>query len=284
MKTSGCLKKSIYVFAAVVFMIMCLAVFGPLAEASQFGLVAEFSNVLVPTDNLNPGDVKTSVMTLSLEEADGYDISSLPAYIRSEIVSRTPSPNGGDLDERLLLTVRHESGDFVFEGHIGEFDENIYLGEVGKNDDMDLEFTIYLPGAETTNEYQGSSMRVKWIITAVYKEGSDDSDDSDESDDSDGGDSSESDEDDDGEDDDGEDQDKEEPKDNRDENEEAIPGAEPASRGGGRDDNANVETIEMEETIPAGLPNTGYFPGTVACLFGAAIALAGFRILVKNKK
>ncbi|SHI42264.1 hypothetical protein SAMN02745751_00314 [Dethiosulfatibacter aminovorans DSM 17477] len=288
MEFSGTEKEAALFFKIMLFIIICMVCFGMFeAEASEFGLIAEFSNVLAPTDNLNPGDVKSSVMTLKLEEVDGYDISSLPAYIRSEIISRDPGPGGGDLDEVLVLTVRKESGDVVYEGHLSGFDENIYLGEVYMDEGMDLEFTIYLPGEETTNEYQGSGLRVKWIITTQYSEsrddGSDDPDDSDDSDDSNHKDDDKKDE--------GSVDDMDESGNESEEDEgEDKSDSQHASRGESVervfDNSGDVreEVIEIEESIPAGLPRTGTFPKGILYSLGAVAVIGIIIKALKNNR
>ncbi|ANX01205.1 hypothetical protein CSTERLE_06290 [Thermoclostridium stercorarium subsp. leptospartum DSM 9219] len=134
------------------------------------GLRVELSGNPVPTGNLTPGDTKTSMMTISIEPESGA--SSLRVWIRSEIVESIPGKdvNGiiGNLDDRLILTVTHEDGRVLHNGPISKFNENILVGDIRKGEPVDLTFTVHLPGETTGNEYQGASLKVRWILTAQY--------------------------------------------------------------------------------------------------------------------
>jgi hypothetical protein len=138
------------------------------ADASEFGLKAEFSNILIPTDNLNPGDEKSSVMTISID-SENEAITSLPVWIKSKITSNNPGVNGGDLDEVLRLKIMNGSEE-VYSGRVSGFNSYVSLGNVGRNDSIDLDFYINLPGEETSNYYQGSSIRVIWLLSTMYDE------------------------------------------------------------------------------------------------------------------
>lgn len=134
------------------------------------GLRVKLSDDPVSTDNLNPGDTKSSVMTIYIDPAS--ETSSLRVWIRAEIVDYKlgKEVNGirGNLDDRLILTVTHENGKVLHNGPISKFNENVLVGDIRKGDPVDLTFTVHLPGETTGNEYQGASLKVKWIITAQY--------------------------------------------------------------------------------------------------------------------
>ena len=55
-----------------------------------------------------------------------------------------------------------------YNGSISKFNENVLIGDISEVT-VDLTFTVHLPGETTGNEYQGSSLTVKWIITAQYE-------------------------------------------------------------------------------------------------------------------
>jgi hypothetical protein len=138
------------------------------AEASEFGLKAEFSDILIPTDNLNPGDEKSSVMTISIE-SENNEITSLPVWIKSKITANNPGDNGGDLDEVLRLKVMKGSEE-IYSGRVRGFNSYVALGDVERDNPIDLDFYVNLPGEETTNYYQGSSIRVIWLLSTRYDE------------------------------------------------------------------------------------------------------------------
>lgn len=135
------------------------------------GLKVNVSDVLVSTDNLAPGDTKASTMTIYIDPES--NTSSLRVWIRSEIIESVlgKEVNGirGNLDDRLVLTVTHQDGKELHSGSISKFDKNVLVGDIQKGNPVDLTFTVHLPGEATGNEYQGASLKVRWIITAQYE-------------------------------------------------------------------------------------------------------------------
>lgn len=130
------------------------------------GLKVSIDEIPVQTDDLAPGDTKTSTMTIYIDPES--ETSSLPVWIRAEIVETVLGLYGGNLDDKLNLTVIHENGKVLHDGPVSKFNKNVEVGYVHKGEPVDLTFTIHLPGESTGNEYQGASMKVKWIITTQY--------------------------------------------------------------------------------------------------------------------
>jgi len=130
------------------------------------GLRVSVDEIPVQTDDLAPGDTKTSTMTIYIDPES--ETSSLPVWIRAEIVETVLGLYGGNLDDKLNLTVIHENGKVLHDGPVSKFNKNVEVGYVHKGEPVDLTFTIHLPGESTGNEYQGASMKVKWIITTQY--------------------------------------------------------------------------------------------------------------------
>jgi len=169
-------KSSKSILIAIMILIGCMAVGSINAYAVEVvgentGLRVKLSDIPVDTDNLNPGDTKTSTMTIYIDP--NSTTSSLRVWIRSEIVEnilgKEVNGNRGNLDDRLVLSVTHENGKVIHNGAISKFDKNVEVGYIQKGDPVDLTFTVHLPGETTGNEYQGASMKVKWIITAQYE-------------------------------------------------------------------------------------------------------------------
>lgn len=173
MKKRSCMK--IALITIIFLMVFCAAGINPVYATVEVvgdntGLRVKVSDVLVPTDNLNPGDTKTSTMTISIDPES--DTSSLRVWIRAEIIDTVlgKEVNGkrGNLDDRLVLTVTHENGNELHKGPISKFNKNVLVGDIRKGNPVELTFTVELPGDDTGNEYQGAALIVKWIITAQY--------------------------------------------------------------------------------------------------------------------
>lgn len=137
-------------------------------EGSNTGLTVRVDETLVPTDNLVPGDTKSSTMTISFIPASGIEASSLPVYLKAEISEKTLGKDGGDLDDKLELTITHENGTVLYKGSISGLSSAIKVGDIQRNDSINLTFTVHLPGEETDNAYQAASLKVKWIVITNY--------------------------------------------------------------------------------------------------------------------
>lgn len=128
---------------------------------SEHGLNVNLSNDLVPTDNLNPGDSKTSAMTVSMDSSQS---SSLPIYMKAEITATTLGLGGGNLDERIEFTLTNDQNDVLYKGPLSGFDEYIQIGSLSGGQSMELTFNIYLPGEATDNDYQAASVTTQWTV------------------------------------------------------------------------------------------------------------------------
>lgn len=160
----------------IMFLIYCIALGSTDAYAVEIvgentGLRVKLSDVLVNTDNLSPGDTKSSTMTIFIDPES--KTSSLRVWIRSEIIYNVlgKEVNGvrGNLDDKLVLTVTHENGKELHNGPISKFNKNVLVGDIRRGNPVNLTFTVHLPGRTTGNEYQGASLKVRWIVTAQYE-------------------------------------------------------------------------------------------------------------------
>ncbi|NLM09995.1 MAG: hypothetical protein GX213_04305, partial [Clostridiaceae bacterium] len=86
-KTKRDCKKAILILV-VLLAVFCMADINPIhaieVVGANTGLRVNVSDVLVPTDNLAPGDTKTSTMTISIDPES--NTSSLRVWIRAEII------------------------------------------------------------------------------------------------------------------------------------------------------------------------------------------------------
>lgn len=169
-KTGYCIKSILitFVFLAAFCVIGINPVYAIEVEGAYTGLKVSVSETLVPTDNLVPGDTKSSTMTISFVPESGIDASSLPVYLKAEITGKTLGKDGGDLDDKLELTITHENGTVLYKGSISGLSSAIKVGDIQRNDSINLTFTVHLPGEETDNAYQAASLKVKWIVITNY--------------------------------------------------------------------------------------------------------------------
>ena len=169
-KTGYCIKSILitFCFPGSLCVIGINPVYAIEVEGANTGLTVRVSETLVPTDNLVPGDTKSSTMTISFIPASGIDASSLPVWLKAEITGKTLGKGGGDLDDKLELTITHENGTVLYKGSISGLSSVVEVGRVEKNDSIDLTFTVHLPGEETDNAYQAASLKVKWIVITSY--------------------------------------------------------------------------------------------------------------------
>jgi len=169
-KTGYCIKSILITF--VFLAAFCVTGINPAyaieVEGAHTGLTVSVSETLMPTDNLVPGDTKSSTMKISFVPESGIEASSLPVYLKAEISEKTLGKGGGDLDDKLELTITHENGTVLYKGSISGLSSVVEVGRVEKNDSIDLTFTVHLPGEETGNAYQAASLKVKWIVITNY--------------------------------------------------------------------------------------------------------------------
>lgn len=169
-KTGYCIKSILITF--VFLAAFCVTGINPAyaieVEGAHTGLTVSVSETLMPTDNLVPGDTKSSTMKISFVPESGIEASSLPVYLKAEISEKTLGKGGGDLDDKLELTITHENGTVLYKGSISGLSSVVEVGRVEKNDSIDLTFTVHLPGEETDNAYQAASLKVKWIVITNY--------------------------------------------------------------------------------------------------------------------
>lgn len=125
------------------------------------GLVIEAPLDPEDTGDLNPGDKKHSRLKLTNNNSRAVTV-----YIRTVITDENTPQGGADLADGMSLAI--EDGDTVVcRGTFREAHDkgNISLGRMASGASKTLEFHTDLPGEETGNEYQGSSMKVKWVFT-----------------------------------------------------------------------------------------------------------------------
>ena len=207
--------------------------------------------------NMNPGD--TNEAKIDIYNSLEYRFQ---LFMRTERVSKAPSQGEADLFKQMVLTIQYD-GDEIYNGPMADFAQsNISLGFLHPGDHRELKAIVYLPGAETGNEFQGTSVEVRWIFIAEHRPDNppDDPDDLDDRDKSDRSDRPEN---------------PEEPEEILEISEEtpqAVPELE------------QPEIIEAEEEIPLMipiLPRTGVVPAALYYIMGSLLFAVGIRMKKK---
>ena len=117
---------------------------------------------LFDLSNLNPGDTKDAKIDIKNIRNVAFNLS-----MRTERMSDLPEPGEVDLFQQLIITV-YLDGVEIYTGPMKDFATgNIALGEFDPNDEKELKALVHLPGPGTGNEFQGSSLDVKWIFIAT---------------------------------------------------------------------------------------------------------------------
>lgn len=162
--------------AIILIILVSLCVLGivPQALAANYKIVGNANGLTIEavpfghnTGNLNPGDQKKSSLRLKNTNDD-----EIIVWIRTNITGRRKGPNGGDLAEVLHLLIKDGSRtitDDSFDGAAA--DEFVRIGTMDPGEEKLLEFTVTLPGPETGNEYQGSSIDANWTFRTQSESG-----------------------------------------------------------------------------------------------------------------
>jgi hypothetical protein len=170
-------KSAISILIALLFLTASVAIgsvnaYAIEVEGSETGLRVNASDVLVPTDNLGPGDTKTSSMTISLDRDSSVSENTLPVWMSAEIIENIPGKTfdgkKGNLDDKLEFTITHENGEMLYKGLANGLGKTIVLGRIAKGESFDINISVHLPGAATGNEYQAASIKVKWKVITMY--------------------------------------------------------------------------------------------------------------------
>ena len=125
----------------------------------ELGLHLENADTsLFDVQNMYPGDTETASMSVSNKGELLFT-----ADIRIE---RTGGTVGvGDLYEQLQLIIKY-MGEEIYNGPMDGF-SSYHLGTFQPGVSRPLDFLVHLPGPETGNEFQGSTLGIKLIFTAT---------------------------------------------------------------------------------------------------------------------
>ena len=130
-----------------------------IAIMNSLGLEVKVPHKTVDLANLNPGDSKATSLQVS-----NKGLNEIMVFIRTNILEET-TLRGGYLADKVNFSIKEEGNilaDDVLRG-VGNMG-NILIGTLKPGDSKTLDFSSYLPGTETGNEYQGAYMRVSWTF------------------------------------------------------------------------------------------------------------------------
>ena len=116
--------------------------------------------------NMNPGQRVTSKVTIKNTAKNPFEL-----YLRIERLTSVPTEGEPDLYKQIQLTITNR-GELIYIGTLYGFansENGISLGYFTPSQFSDLIAEVYLPGAETGNEFQGKNIENRWVFTALSK-------------------------------------------------------------------------------------------------------------------
>jgi LPXTG-motif cell wall-anchored protein len=116
--------------------------------------------------NMNPGQRVKSKVTIKNTTKSPFEL-----YLRIERLTSVPNEGEPDLYKQIQLTVTYR-GEVIYKGTLYGFantENGISLGYFAPGEFSNLIAEIYLPGAETGNEFQGKNIENRWIFSALSK-------------------------------------------------------------------------------------------------------------------
>ena len=114
--------------------------------------------------NMNPGDTNEAKVDISNTLEYRFEL-----FMRTERASKAPTEGEADLFRQMILIIKYD-GEEIYRGPMSDFAQsNISLGILHPGDDKELKAIVHLPGAETGNEFQGTSVEVRWIFLAEHR-------------------------------------------------------------------------------------------------------------------
>lgn len=129
---------------------------------------------LFELENMNPGDETTRTVTVTKTGT-----SSANLYMTWDFISGDPIlGQEGSLFEQLILVIEHE-GNELYRGPMmngpqagspSQLTDALYIAFMEYGDELELDFTVILPGPETGNVFQGSALVTKIVFYTICSE------------------------------------------------------------------------------------------------------------------
>ena len=122
-------------------------------------------------ENMNPGDSYSRTVTVT---KTGTSAANL--YMTWDFISGTPGLGElGSLFEQLILVISYK-GEELYRGPMmtgpqagtpSQLTDALYIAFMNYGDELELDFTVILPGPETGNEFQGSTLVTKIVFYTI---------------------------------------------------------------------------------------------------------------------
>ncbi len=122
-------------------------------------------------ENMNPGDSTTSTVTVTKT-----GIASAWLYLTWDWVAGDPGlGEQGSLFEQLILVISFEGTELYrgpmvggpIAGDPSKIEDALKIIYMDHGDEIALDFTVILPGPETDNEFQGSTLETKLVFYTI---------------------------------------------------------------------------------------------------------------------
>jgi hypothetical protein len=125
-------------------------------------------------ENMNPGDETTKTVTVTKTGT-----SSANLYMTWDFISGDPTlGEDGSLFEQLILVISYK-GKELYRGPMmkgpqagspSQLTDALYIAFMEYGDELELDFTVILPGPETGNVFQGSTLVTKIVFYTICSE------------------------------------------------------------------------------------------------------------------
>ena len=166
------MNKAVYLRLIIFILVLIIvAAFYTKVEAKTIELTGSEKGLYVTSDNnelfnivnFNPGQTVKSNLTIKNNYSEEFDLFFKPRRVSEAVLEGEP-----DLEKQLKLTVKYKGKD-IYNGNMSDFDnadDSIALGTFSPGETQNIDVTVYLPGEETGNEFQGKSVKTEWVFTA----------------------------------------------------------------------------------------------------------------------
>jgi hypothetical protein len=126
---------------------------------------------LFELENMNPGDITTRTVTVTKTGS-----SSANLYMTWDFISGKPFiGEPGSLFEHLILVIKHKDKELYRgpmmkgpqAGKPSKLTDALYIAFMKYGDKLELDFTVILPGSDTGNVFQGSTLVTKIVFYTI---------------------------------------------------------------------------------------------------------------------
>ncbi|MDZ4132651.1 MAG: hypothetical protein U1E11_05885, partial [Dethiobacteria bacterium] len=140
-------------------------------DAHPCRVALEPDESLFELENMNPGDITTRTVTVTKTGS-----SSANLYMTWDFISGKPFiGEQGSLFEHVILVIKHKEKELYRgpmmngpqAGSPSKLNDALFIAFMKFGDKLELDFTVILPGPETGNVFQGSTLVTKIVFYTI---------------------------------------------------------------------------------------------------------------------